>query len=168
VIFFLLNTYGTSRTILQLRHAIRPLLSSNSALCRCRNRPCYWSFFDCASRLALSTLLVIVAGSASPFSPFQPSTCPIRPPGFGTGHSLFGASLSSNCFLLSRSSLMTSLQVSSSVDFRLRRLLFPVGSGESASVRGSTGHGNTWGAATTRNETMRVVVKSDVVMRDRG
>jgi hypothetical protein len=107
--------------------------------------------------------------STSSFSPFQPNTCPISPPGLGTGHSRFGANLSSNCFLLIFSSLIPSSQVSSSEIFRLRRLLIcPVGSGESASVRGSTGQGIRCGAATTRKETISVVVKSEVVVRDRG
>jgi hypothetical protein len=131
---------------------------------------CYWSsFFDCASLLALSTLLLIDILSTSSPASFNPSTCPISPPGLGTGHSRFGFNFSSSSNCLCLSSLMTSLHVSSSGVLRLRRLLFwPVGSGESASVRGSTGHGMRWGAATTRNDTMRVVVKSEVVMRDRG
>jgi hypothetical protein len=131
---------------------------------------CYCSsFFDCASRLAFSTLLRIDIFSTSSPASFRPSTCPMSPPGFGMGHSRFGFSLSSNCFFFILFSLMTSLHVSSSGVLRLRRLLFwPVGSGASASVRGSTGQGIMWGAATTRKETMRVVVKSEVVMRDRG
>lgn len=32
----------------------------------------------------------------------------------------------------------------------------------------STGHGSKWGVATTRNDIMSVVVKSEVVIRDRG
>jgi hypothetical protein len=133
-------------------------------------RSCYWSsFFACASLLALSTLLLMEILSTSSPASFSPSTCPINPPGLGTGHSRFGASLSSSCICLRLSSLKKSLHVSSSGVFRLRRLLFwPVGSGESASVRGSTGQGMMCGAATTRNETMSVVVKSEVVMRDRG
>lgn len=131
---------------------------------------CYWSsFFDCASLLALSTLLRIDILSTSSPASFSPSTCPMSPPGFGTGHSRFGVNFSSNCIFFLLSSLKTSLQVSSSGIFLLRRLLFcPVGSGESASVRGSTGQGMRCGAATTRKDTMRVVVKSEVVMRDRG
>jgi hypothetical protein len=131
---------------------------------------CYWSsFLDCASLLALSILLLIDIFSTSSPASFKPSTCPMSPPGLGTGHSLFGFSFSSSCVFLILSSLMMSLHVSSSGDLRRRRLLFwPVGSGESASVRGSTGQGMMCGAATTRKETMRVVVKSEVVMRDRG
>ena len=133
------------------------------------SQSCYWSpLLDCASFLAFSTLLVTETFSASLSASFQPSTCPINPPGFGTGHSLLGDNFSSCRFCLLLCSLMTS--PSSSESFRLRRrLISPVtGSTESASVRGSTGHGIRCGAATTRKDTMSVVVKSDVVMRDRG
>lgn len=102
---------------------------------------------------------------------FSPSTCPISPPGFGTGHSRFGVVRSSASLMFLLSSLMTSLHVSSLGILLRRRLGWPVkgsGFGESASVRGSTGHGRRCGVATTRKDTMRVVVKSDMVDRDRG
>ena len=127
------------------------------------------SFFDHGLHMALSILFVIDTGSTSCSSFLRPNTWPISPPGFGTGHSRCGDSLSSNCFLLRSSSLIESVLLSSSSTFRLRRFLFsPVGSAESANVRGSTGHGMRCGAATTRKDTMSVVVKSEVVMRDRG
>jgi hypothetical protein len=165
---------GIRCSLWPLRSMYSMIQRARYLVCRCSMQECsgccYWSsFFDCASRLACSTLVLIDILSTSSPSSLRPSTCPMSPPGFGTGHSRFGDSFSSNWIFFMRSSLMTSLHVSSSGVLRLRRLLFcPVGSGASASVRGSTGHGIRCGAATTRKETMSVVVKSDVVMRDRG
>lgn len=137
----------------------------------CASHPsCYWSFLDCASFLALSILVLIGLVSSALSSSFLiPNTCPISPPGFGTGHSRLCDIFSSICSRLIFSSLVIASLASSSAILRLRRLRFsPVGSAESANVRGSTGHGIKCGAATTRNETMSVVVNNDVVMRDRG
>ena len=123
--------------------------------------------------LAVCTCDAIDGGSAvSSTSFFKPSTCPMSPPGFGKGHSRFGLAHSSASFALRLSSLMALLCVSSRGTFRrLLRRGSPdsaSGSAESARMRGSTGQGSRCGVATTRKETMRVVVKSDVVMRDRG
>lgn len=127
--------------------------------------------------IAFSTLFRIPMSSPSSSLPSPdsrtPRTVPINPPGFGTGHSLLTASLSSRSAWRRLSSLKTSLQVSDSGSDgvrcrRRRRRIWPVGSAESVRVRGSTGQGIRCGAATTRKETMRVVVKSEVVMRERG
>lgn len=145
----------------------RPLPRLRLVMSRPRRRDdscyCSSSFF---SSFLLASLTLLSTLPPSSLSPFHPSTCPISPPGFGTGHSLFGFNLSSSAFFRKRSSLITSLHVSSSGGvLRLRRRR---GSGPSASVRGSTGQGMRCGAATTRKETMRVVVKREVVMRERG
>lgn len=125
---------------------------------------------------AASTSLVTdncSASSASGACLLRPSTWPMSPPGFGTGHSLFGIDHSPPPLVFLLPSRSMSLHVSS---WQCRRRLLvgrgspdsADGSGESARARGSTGQGSKWGVATTRNETMRVVVKRDVVMRDRG
>ena len=126
----------------------------------------YWSSFvrDFRNDRTCSVTDVCSAGTSSLL--VMPRTWPTKPPGLGIGHSLLGFSLSSIIFLFA-SSLSTSLPSSSlSIGLRLRRRF--VGSAESLSVRGSTGQGIRCGAATTRKQTISVVVKSEAVMRLRG
>ena len=151
-------TYDTHDASLELP-SMYSMLSSPSKPHR------HWSSADLVFRNVRTCSVTDVCSAGVSSLLVMPRTCPTSPPGFGIGHSLFGFSLSSIILRLSSPSASTPSS-SLSTGLRLRRLL--VGSAESLSVRGSTGQGMRCGAATTRKETMSVVVKSEAVMRLRG
>lgn len=114
--------------------------------------------------------------SSPPSSPLKPSTLPIIPGGFGTGHScalflILACSFSVICRDVSFS--LAALELSSIRASVVRRRLLRLPSSiisisESANLTRGAGHGTMWGMPTTRKETMRVVPKREVVRRDRG
>ena len=99
-----------------------------------------------------------------------PIHLPSIPPGFGTGHSLFGPAIVSSSSPAGVLPPAVSPAVSSplSPSFRrLRRRPSAVCS-LSANVRRGAGHGSRCGVLTTRKEMASVVPKSEVVKPERG
>lgn len=141
----------------------------------------------CPYQSALSTLLFLIGstltmGGRSLSWFLKPIICPTRPPGFGTGHSLFlllaMASISSVGALRPDTAPSTIWpaaiwlpSASTPGAFRLRRRR-PSGDNASTSLsayaRVLTGQGRMCGMPTTRKEMARVVVNRVAVERERG
>lgn len=108
----------------------------------------------------------------------NPKISPTKPPGFGTGHSLFGIALLDNAAALSlplssisRLLLVDSLCSPSFVAHFLRRRFrcgVPSGISPSAYANRGAGHGSTCGRATTKKLANSVVAKREDVSRLRG
>ena len=101
----------------------------------------------------------------------KPITCPSIPVGFGTGHSLSLVRFlnPSSRGAISAATFGTSSCSASAVTSFRRRLFFGrISSPLSLNCRLSTGQGSMCGIPTTRNETVRHVVKSVEVLRERG
>ena len=147
----------------------------------------YSSLFSSRPLLRIGSALT--TGGMLPSSSFlNPRICPTSPPGFGMGHSLRRVlSFPELLVVADSSSLAPPLSEAGSPvvicfdmivllfssTWHLRRRLFArvdsaSGSAESASARVSTGQGRMCGVATTRKEMKRVVVKREVVRRERG
>jgi len=132
---------------------------------------CFYSCVRGARGLAGSTS--ITGRVLSSF--LNPKTCPMIPPGFGKGHSLPLARITSaSCSLISSVSGLGRGSSALIGIFRRNRRRRPFSStttismGPSARCLGSTGQGMICGSPTTRNEIARVVVKREVVMTERG
>ena len=116
--------------------------------------------------------------SPSVLEGLNPSSSPTRPPGFGTGHSLFGLEpciraisvASSPSILSSTARVLLPCAPSFSTYFRRRRLFCgcPSGLSPSANATLGAGHGRTCGKPTTAKLKKSVVANKEDVSRLRG